>query len=887
MKRIILIVIAILTCYGLLAVPAAPYLTTYTQADGTTLEIYVRGDERLNWSETSDGYTLLNKDKSKYYAIKDQDGDLVVSEVLANDPENRTIDETSFLNTIPKYLRYSQAQVNLANELRSSSRMGGFPTTGENNLLLILANFTDTNTTYSQSSFNNMMNQNNYSGVGSFKQYYLEVSYGQLTVNTTVIGWVTVPNNHDYYGPQSRWAEFARDAVYAADPLIDYSQFDNDGNGSVDGVAIYHQGKGQETTGDTSDIWSHSFSLVGGGYYVTLDGVQISDYTMQAEKQYWSMAGIGVICHEFGHNLGTPDFYDTDYQTNGSQDGTGEWDIMGSGAYNGGGDRPAHHNMWSKTYYGWVQPQELYYDGNITIPSSTSNPVVYFFNTPVNGEYIMLENVQQTGFNAGVPGNGLLVYHADENWISSHLNQNNINTTSHQGFYIVPAQGSVNSSYAPFPTYSVTSFTDNSSPAIPSWGNYDISKGLTNITKTGGVVSFNFSDNSAYIPEVTIPNLMNNQYFHVGDEINLDLEVYTSIPEMNIDMIEIFINGVTQQVHLSEPYNYSFNATTEHYENNQYSGLNEIMVRIYTNFQNYDSYFYFNIESDADYLDQFEDYSDFSTSFGDWELIDNDNQVTKYIPYYDYPNQDSEKAFMIFNPAETTPFIREIEAYSGFKVAAAFSNDSEVANDDWLISPSISLAVPIDEYIREKILSLSVLGTLEDGELFNVLYASEETDNEFVSLNETPLEADEEWTRLSFVLPNNNGEIKIAVQVVSTAGLFVMLDDISIFERIPVSNEDNDISLVNQFTASNYPNPFNPETTISFNMPQAGKANVQIYNLRGQLVKTLLNDQVSVGIKNVVWNGTDAQNRPVASGLYFYRIKTDKNTIQRKMLLQK
>ncbi len=101
-----------------------------------------------------------------------------------------------------------------------------------------------------------------------------------------------------------------------------------------------------------------------------------------------------------------------------------------------------------------------------------------------------------------------------------------------------------------------------------------------------------------------------------------------------------------------------------------------------------------------------------------------------------------------------------------------------------------------------------------------------------------------------------------------------------------VANDNTDV-LNLSYNLTNYPNPFNPETTISFNMPQAGKANVQIYNLRGQLVKTLLNDQVSVGIKNVVWNGTDAQNRPVASGLYFYRVKTDKNTIQRKMLLQK
>jgi len=887
MKRILLICLVVLACYSLTAVPAAPFLTTYTQEDGSTLEIYVRGDERLNWSETSDGYTLLNRNKSKYYAIKDQDGDLVVSDIKANDPENRTAKEVAFLNSIPKYLRYSQNQVNLANEIRRS-RMGGFPTTGENNLLLILANFTDTYPNYTQANFNNMMNQNNYGGVGSFKQYYLEVSYGQLTVNTTVVGWVDVPHNHDYYGPQERWAEFARDAVYAADPEVDYSQFDNNGDGRVDGVAIYHQGKGQETTGDTSDIWSHSFSLLGGGYNVTLDGVQISEYTMQAEKQYWSMAGIGVICHEFGHNLGTPDFYDTDYQTNGNQDGTGEWDIMGSGAYNDGGDRPAHHNMWSKSFYGWVEPQEIYYSGNISVPSSTTNPIAYYFTTPVDGEYIMLENVQQTGFNAGVPGNGLLVYHADENWIQSHLNQNNINTTSHQGFYVVPAQGSTNSSSAPFPTYSVTAFTDNSYPSIPSWGDYDISKGLTNITKTGGIVSFDFFDNSAYIPQVTMTNFMNNQYFEIGQEVNLDLEIYSSLSDMSIDMVEIFVNGITQHVHFAEPYNYSLPVTIEHYESNNGTGLNELKVRVYTNHQDYDYYYYFNVTGDEPrFLDQFEGYADFALSFGEWELIDNDNQETSYLPDYDYPNQISQKSFMIFNPNETTPFIREIDAYSGEKMAVAFSNSTEVANDDWLISSPIDLAIVIDEFPRELMLNLKVLGSGEEGELFNILYSSEATDfQEFIPLNDSPLEAEDDWTDLSFTLPAG-GLVKVAIQVVSTAGKYVMIDDVSVIERLLVSNQDNDVNLVNSIVASNYPNPFNPETTISFDMPQAGNAKVQIFNLKGQLVNTILNSQVASGNQEVVWNARDSKHKEVASGVYFFRVKTDNSSVQRKMVLQK
>lgn len=884
MKRILIIGIAILTCFGLMAVPAAPYLTTFTQADGSNLEIYVRGDESLNWSETSDGYTLLNHNQSKYYAVIDQSGDLVASDWQANDLENRSSAEKQFLNSIPQYLRYSRNQVNLANEIRNN-RMGGFPTSGVNNLILILANFSDTSPSYTQSNFNNMMNQNNYGGTGSFKQYYMEVSYGALTVNTTVVGWVTLPHNHNYYGPDTRWAEFARDAVVAADPLVDYSQFDNDGNGRVDGVAIYHQGKGQETTGNTTDIWSHSFSLVGGGFYLTLDGVQVSDYTVQAEKQYWSMSGIGVICHEFGHNLGAPDFYDTNYETQGSHDGTGDWDIMGSGAYNGNGDRPAHHNMWTKKFYGWVQPQELYYDGSVSMPSSTTNPVAYYFTTPINGEHILMENVQQTGFNTSVPGNGLLVYHADENWILSHFNQNNVNATSHQGLYIVAAQGGTNSSNTTFPTYSVTSLTDNSYPAIPSWGTFDTSKGLTNITKSGGVVNFNFFDNSAYIPQVSMTNLMNNQYFMVGDEINLDLTIASSI--LNVGMVEIFVNGITQTVHLAAPYNFTLLASNEHYNNN--AGLNEIKVRAYSGNSNYDSYFYFNvIQDEQNYLDQFEEYADFSLTFGEWELIDNDNQATKSLPHYNYPNQTNPKSFMIFNPDATTPYIREIDAYSGSKMAAAFSNSTEIANNDWLISPEFTFAVVIDEYDRDMLVKLNVLGTAAQGELFNVLYATAETDfAEFIALNDAPIEATEAWNTLAFLLPNASESTKIAIQVVSTGGTFVMIDDITASVVLAVSNEDNEVLTPNLLTATNYPNPFNPETTISFNMPKAGHAEVAVFNLKGQLVKTILNDQIATGNHNIVWKGTDTNNRAVASGIYFFRVKTAENTIQKKMILMK
>jgi hypothetical protein len=85
----------------------------------------------------------------------------------------------------------------------------------------------------------------------------------------------------------------------------------------------------------------------------------------------------------------------------------------------------------------------------------------------------------------------------------------------------------------------------------------------------------------------------------------------------------------------------------------------------------------------------------------------------------------------------------------------------------------------------------------------------------------------------------------------------------------------------------NYPNPFNPETTISFEIPKTDNVSLQIYNLKGQLIRTLVNDYLPAGKQSIVWNGTDNNNQPVSSGVYLYKIKTGKCTKSAKMLLLK
>jgi len=87
--------------------------------------------------------------------------------------------------------------------------------------------------------------------------------------------------------------------------------------------------------------------------------------------------------------------------------------------------------------------------------------------------------------------------------------------------------------------------------------------------------------------------------------------------------------------------------------------------------------------------------------------------------------------------------------------------------------------------------------------------------------------------------------------------------------------------------STNYPNPFNPSTTISYELPQASNVSVRIYNILGAEVKTLVDDFKSAGEHNVFWDGTDNSGSSVSSGMYFYRITTDKQAIAKKMLLIK
>jgi hypothetical protein len=119
-------------------------------------------------------------------------------------------------------------------------------------------------------------------------------------------------------------------------------------------------------------------------------------------------------------------------------------------------------------------------------------------------------------------------------------------------------------------------------------------------------------------------------------------------------------------------------------------------------------------------------------------------------------------------------------------------------------------------------------------------------------------------------------------------GLFAALPDGTVVEfPLYVETAKRLVSIDREIKANNYPNPFNPTTTISYNLPQSGHVTLDVYNIAGQKVRSLIDQHQDAGTQTVVWDGQDENSNSVASGIYFYRISTEEFSATRKMVLLK
>ncbi len=503
--------------YGVQAKPGA---FDYRGSDGTTINVTLHGDEWSSYYLSSDGYILLPDTKGDlYYAIND-DGVLKMSSVRAYNPAQRSAAEKSFITNLDRTELRSVAMKTFArhqSERRkahsryasgSNSMITSYPTIGSPNSLILLVQFSDITftTPNPQESFNNLINQEGYSnngGTGSALDYFRDNSSGLFTPNFEVYGPVTVPQSEIYYGASTATAydtkpwEMVKDAIEALHeqhPELDFSKYDNDGDGFVDSVFIFFAGYGQNEGAESWRIWPHAANLYT-LYNIKLEynGVKIGNYACTNELRGTSgnsMNGIGTFVHEFSHILGLPDLYDIDYS---GAFTPGYYEVMDSGNYNNDMNTPPHYSVFDLYSVGWLNPRELSGTEQVVLNDITSNEGLKI-NSLKDTEYYLFENRQQTGWDKYIPGHGMLAWHID--YVESAWTDNTVNSDSkHMYVDLVEADNIASSDSRdgdPFPgTAEVTSFTATSKPAMATWYGVPIDMPLTDIHENAdGQITF-------------------------------------------------------------------------------------------------------------------------------------------------------------------------------------------------------------------------------------------------------------------------------------------------------------------------------------------------------------------------------------------------------------
>ncbi len=509
----------------LFAIPANRQAVTIKQPNGKHLTFILGGDENLNWARTIDQYTLVRNSEGFFtYGILDENGDLVASQYLAANAEERSAEERAFLSTLPVRLFYSASQIEERKAHSYAANLGEqtkYPSQGTVKLLVILVGFSDLPFTYTNQDFTNLVSQDNYNGTGSVKDYYRDNSRGQFIMDIDVAGPYTLNNSMAYYGGNNSYGDqnmpsFVSHSINAADGDVDFSDYDNDGDGKVDAIHIIFAGTPESSTGNANEIWPHRSDV---NPNIQKDGVRFGPYSCSAEKRNSvSMDGIGTICHEFGHVLNFPDLYDTDYSSSGGESTTpGDWDLMAGGSYHNNSATPAGLSAFERQIAGWLDFDTLTQSAeNIYLPALNNTDTALAYIVPLtSNEFFILEHRQKTRWDAFVPGEGMLIAHCDWNrisrWFDYHYNDINV-SPNNRGYFLRPAsgaEGTVETNACPFPgSTGKTNFTDDTNPASTLKNGNPTGKPITNIYyENDTVMRFSFMSS---LPAVSTDSVVAN-----------------------------------------------------------------------------------------------------------------------------------------------------------------------------------------------------------------------------------------------------------------------------------------------------------------------------------------------------------------------------------------
>ncbi|OGU77432.1 MAG: hypothetical protein A2V93_09610 [Ignavibacteria bacterium RBG_16_34_14] len=812
--------------------------------------------------------------------------------------------------------------------------------------LTLMGQYTNLSATYTQQALQERL----FDGpnpTGTITDFYSEISYNQLRFTGTCSGWYNMPRTLEQYvgnnnglGTQGG-PRFVLDIVMIADSTLnfaDYIQYyDAQNKPHIGFLAVVHAGAGAEQ--GANNIWSHRWNfrvITGGQTFTTNDIDPVSgqnviidgDYAIQPEMDGGSnsngpLINIGVFAHEFGHIFGLPDLYDTDN----SSEGLGNWCLMAGGSYGGDGNSshtPVHMSAWCKKELGWVNVINVTNAiDSLVVQNVEENPVIYrmWKNGTIGLQYFLIENRQKIHFDANLYSPGFLIFHVDDA-MNGNQNENhylvdleqadgyrNLNNGSGRGDTGDPFPGSTNN----------TRFDINTNPNSKDYSLQNTFVSLRNIRQDGlnMIADLDIGTrpylelNSVTISEHNIQNgrvepnetgdvnfVLNN--ISPANSLNTTVRYFLTVNEITVINSEYSepINGeATQTLTIDSAFsvsaNFNPNTLSLRYEiiseGNTIEDTVDVVIGIPKTLliskseqKSYDSY----------YISSFNELGkNYEESY---------NNIPEFISRRDAVIIFTSKAFEnIFTQAEIDSFSSFIAnggkiMFTGQALADNLQNeypdflhnDIGIGWESNMFLPNYSYGIPGDLF-GDQFSSLRIRGiggannqvnpdvlTILDSSFhFSLTYQSSGT-KPAGGWIEKPDGAKIIFWGFGFEGIDDSQSSVTRTQVLNT--IFQWFDG-----TLDVPGE-NPFSTIDYELSQNYPNPFNPITTISYHVPVKSFVSLKVYDILGREIQTLVNEEKNAGKYEIRFDAS-----LLTSGVYFYKIRSEKYSDVKKMLLVK
>ena len=297
---------------------------------------------------------------------------------------------------------------------------------------VILVNYPDMGYRVSRADLDSMFNGVHFTkdgATGSVRQYFYDQSYGEYNPQFDIYGPVTVSGTSTQYSDCA--SKLVLEACALMDDSLDFTLYNLDGDDKVDLMYCLFAGPPASDSPTWVDnpnalIWPHYWTIAEAGSHgqpTVFDGLTINDYEVSSELDGFLsdastaiIAGVGLACHEFGHGMGLPDVYSTN--DNATHKTSGYWDIMDY-CYGNDGKTPAAYSAYERWFMGWLEPMLLNqaYDVQLGDINTTQSAAYITANgsaiadilSPNPNVFYLLENRQKAGWDAYLPGHGMLV----------------------------------------------------------------------------------------------------------------------------------------------------------------------------------------------------------------------------------------------------------------------------------------------------------------------------------------------------------------------------------------------------------------------------------------------------------------------------------------------